>query len=210
MNLLIVGASRGIGLRLLVQALGCGHAVTAFSRHPEQIVATHPRLRKVKGNVLDPEAMAAALAGQDAAVCAIGKKMPWDAPPDLFSRGTECLLQAMQQTGVRRLVCVTGIGAGETRGHGGVLFDRLFFPLLLSRMYADKDRQEALVRASATDWTLVRPGVLTDGPLTGDYRALTDLKGVTARAIARADVANFILEALEHRRWIHEAPLLTR
>lgn len=210
MNLLVIGASRGIGLRLVVQALGGGHRVTAFARHPEAIVAVHERLKKVRGNVLDPEALRAALDGQDAVVVVLGKKTPWDAPPDLFSRGTQMVLDAMALAGVTRLVCVTGIGAGDTRGHGGLLYDGLMLPLLLSKMYADKDRQEALVRASSIDWTLVRPGFLTDGPLTGDYRALTDLKGVKAGSIARADVAHFILDALEHHRWIGEAPLLTR
>lgn len=210
MNILIIGASRGIGQRVVVQALGNGHHVTAFARHPEHLIATHARLRKVKGNVLDPAALDDALAGQDAVVCTLGKKTPWEPPPDLFSRGTDLLLQAMARSGVRRLVCVTGIGAGETRGHGGLLYDHVVFPLVLRRIYADKDRQEALVRASDTDWTLVRPGFLTDGPLTGDYRVLTDLAGIRAGAISRADVAHFIIDALVHGRCIGQAPLLTR
>ena len=78
---------------------------------------------------------------------------------------------------MRRLICVTGIGAGDSRGHGGFLYDRVIAPFLLKTIYQDKDRQEALIRASGTDWTMVRPGFLTNGPLTGKYRLLTDLTG---------------------------------
>lgn len=209
MNILIVGASRGIGLQLLLQALTAGHTVTALARHPERIVASHDRLRKVRCDILDEQCLTAALAGQDGVACTIGKKTPWEQRSDFFSRGTQTLLRAMRTAGVRRLVCVTGIGAGDSRGHGGVLYDRLFRPLLLKGVYDDKDRQEALIRASDTDWTVVRPGFLTNGPVTGNYKVLTDLAGVTAGRISRADVAHFMLQELASGRYIGRAPLLT-
>jgi putative NADH-flavin reductase len=115
----------------------------------------------------------------------------------------------MKKSGVRRLVCVTGIGAGDTRGHGGLLFDRLFFPLLLKAIYADKDRQESLIKASDVDWVIVRPGFLTNGPLTGRYRTMTNLSGVTAGRISRADVAHFILQQLVAPSHLRQTPLLT-
>jgi putative NADH-flavin reductase len=208
MKLLIVGASRGIGQQLVIQALSAGHDVTAFARHPERIVARHDRLRKVKGNVLDPLAIGDAIAGQDAVVCSLGQSTPWESPPDLFSRGTQLILDAMTSSGVRRLICVTGIGAGDSRGHGGVLYDRFLRGFMTKRMYDDKDRQEALIEASDTDWTIVRPGFLNNGPLTGEYRPLTELEGVTAGSISRADVAHFILQELATRRYLRRCPLL--
>ena len=208
-DILIVGASRGIGLQVVLQALTAGHTVTALARHPENIVASHDRLRKVRGDILDADSMAAAVAGQDAVVCTIGKKTPWDQRSDLFSRGTDTLLRAMRSAGVRRLVCVTGIGAGDSRGHGGFVYDTLFRSGLLKGMYDDKDRQEALIRASDTDWTIVRPGFLTNGPVTGNYKALTDLTGVTAGGISRADVAHFVLQELADNRYVRLSPLVT-
>jgi uncharacterized protein YbjT (DUF2867 family) len=102
----------------------------------------------------------------------------------------------MRQAQVHRLVCVTGIGAGDSRGHGGGLYDRIVLPLLLNSIYADKDRQEALVRASNVRWTLVRPGFLTNWPGTRRYRVSADLTGVTARKISRADVASYLLREM--------------
>ena len=81
--------------------------------------------------------------------------------------------------------------------------------MLLKTIYQDKDRQEALIRARETDWTIVRPGFLTNGPLTGKYRVISDLRGVTTNKISRADVAHFILEELAANRYLRQATLLT-
>jgi len=208
MNILIVGASRGIGRQLLEQALAAGHAVTALARVPVRVGTSDDRLRTVHGSVLDAATVGAVVTGQDAVCCTLGVRTPWE-QPTLFSDGTARLLEAMKKAGVRRLVCVTGIGAGDSRGHGGFLYDRIIYPLLARRVYEDKDRQEALIRASDTDWTIVRPGLLTNGPLTGSYRAPTDLTGVTAGKISRADVAHFILAELANGRYLKQTPLLT-
>jgi putative NADH-flavin reductase len=208
MNILIVGATRGVGQRLLEQALASGHAVTALARHPQKLAVRHARLRILKGDILDADAVTAAIAGQDAVCCTIGVRTPWE-QATVFSEGTRNLLQAMKKTGVRRLLCVTGIGAGNIKGHGGFIYDRIFYPLLLKGVYADKDRQESLIEASDVDWTIVRPGFLTNGPLTGNYRMLTDMTGITAGRISRADVAHFILKELESNRHLRQTPLLT-
>jgi putative NADH-flavin reductase len=208
MNILIVGATRGIGRELVDQALASGNSVTALARHPERLAAQHERLRKVRGDILEAESVSGAMAGQNAVCCAIGVRTPWE-QPGVFSKGTQRLIHAMKSNAVRRLICVTGIGAGDSKGHGGFLYDRVFFPLLLKSVYADKDAQEALIRAAGVDWTIVRPGFLTNGPLTRSYRVLTDLAGVTAGKISRADVAHFILEELLANRYLRQTPLLT-
>jgi putative NADH-flavin reductase len=208
MNLLIIGATRGIGLQLLDQALQAGHTVTGLVRDPQRFSKQHERLRVVKGDIRDPEAVQRATTGQEAVCITIGIGVTWR-PVTVFSQGTRNVLDAMGQHGVRRLICVTGIGAGDSKGHGGFFYDRIFNPLLLKTIYEDKDRQEALIQASDTDWTIVRPGILTNGPLTRKYRVITDLRGVTAGKISRADVAHFILEELAAPRYLGQTPLLT-
>ena len=208
MNILIVGATRGIGRQLLEQALASGHSITALVRNPRRLATQHARLRVIKGDILDSHSVALAMAGQDAVCCTIGVKAPW-IRVTVFSEGTKNLLQAMKLTGVKRLICVTGIGAGDSRGHGGFIYDYLFRPLLFKTVYADKDRQESLIKASDVDWTIVRPGFLTNGPLTKNYRTLTDMTGVTAGRISRADVAHFILDEIESKQYLRQTPLLT-
>ena len=97
---------------------------------------------------------------------------------------------------------ITGVGAGDSRGHGGFFYDRIILPLVLKRIYEDKDRQERLLRASEANWTIIRPGVLTNGARTGEYRVLTELVGVTLGHISREDVAHFMRSELE--RPLHE------
>jgi putative NADH-flavin reductase len=208
MKLLIIGATRGIGLQLLDQALRAGHEVTALVRRPEKLPGPREGLRVMQGDILDLATVRQAAAGQEALCLTIGIG-PSFRPVKVFSEGTKNVLEAMGEHGVRRLLAVTGIGAGDSKGHGGFFYDRLFNPLLLRTIYQDKDRQEALIRASDTDWTIVRPGILTNGPLTGIYRVITDLAGVTAGKISRADVAHFILAELAAPRYVGQTPLLT-
>lgn len=125
----------------------------------------------------------------------------------LFSESTRVLVDAMKAAGVRRLIAVTGLGAGNSRGHGGLLYDAGLF-LLLKRIYDDKDVQEQIIRRSGLDWTIVRPGLLTDGPATGRYRVLTDSKDWQAGTISRADVADFLVRQVDDRALIGATPLL--
>jgi len=208
MKLLIIGASRGIGLDLLEQALSAGHEVTALVRNPQSLAVSHENLRVVKGDILDKGSIEKALTGQDAVCVTIGIKVTRK-PVSIFSKGTKAVVEAMKNSSCRRLICVTGIGAGDSRGHGGFLYDHLFLPLFLRTIYEDKDRQEKIVRESGLDWVIVRPGFLTNGPRTGKYRALVDLKGVKAGKISRQDVADFILREATEMKYKGQTPLLT-
>ena len=208
MNLLLIGATRGIGLQLLEQALMAGHKVTALVRDPQKLKKENEGLKVIKGDILDLSAVEQAMAGQEAACCCIGVK-PTRKPVTVFSQGAQNVLQAMERSGVERLISVTGIGAGDSRGHGGFFYDRIFNPLLLKTIYEDKDREEAAIKASEVDWLIVRPGFLTNGPMRGRYRVLTDLTGVKAGKISRADVAHFILEQLASPGYYKQTPLLT-
>lgn len=207
MNILVIGATRGIGRQVVLQALTAGNQVTAMARRLVSL-PEGKRLRPVQGDILDEAAVQTAVAGQDAVVLTVACG-PGLTPVSLFSNGTAHVLRAMRHHGVDKLVCVTGIGAGDSRGHGGFFYDRIILPVLLRGMYADKERQERLVRDSGCDWVIVRPGFLTNGPLTKTYSVYTHLAGVRAGRISRADVAHFILGQLEHMHHRHTTPLVT-
>ena len=127
----------------------------------------------------------------------------------LLSTTTRALVNAMKAEHVPRLVCITGIGAGDSAGHGGFLFDNLIFPLLLRKVYADKNRQEAIVKDSGLDWVLVRPSVLNDKHGRDTIRTLTDLSDFHGGTISREDVARFVLDQLRGDAWLHRSPLIT-
>jgi len=207
MKVLILGATGSIGRHLVPQALALGHEVTALVRDPSKLEARHKRLRVVTGDALDPAAVAAAVRGQDAVIFSLGRSNH-RAPTTMYSDATRILIRAMETHGVRRLVCITGIGAGDSRGHGGFLYDRIIFPWFTKETYIDKDRQEALIQDSSLDWIIVRPASFTNGPQRGNLRVLTGLKGVTIRSISRADAAAFVLTQLRSDKYLRKTPLV--
>ena len=208
MNVLIIGASRGIGLEVLKLALDYNHLVTALVRYPEKLNVEDDKLWLEKGDILDVGSISHVLKDQDVVCCTIGINPTFN-KVTVFSEGTKNLIQEMKKAGVKRLICVTGIGGGDSKGHGGFLYDKLINPLILGRIYEDKDRQESIVKASDIEWIIVRPGFLTNGKLTKDYKVFIDLKRVTAGKISRKDVAHFIINQFETNEYLGKTPLLT-
>ncbi len=207
MKILIVGATGPTGNELVKQAVALGHSVSALARKPE---ATQlPAAVKVfRGDILNPTSLIAPVAAQDAVISSLGSALSRK-PTTLLSGGTRNLVSAMRQSGVRRLICITGIGAGDSKGHGGFFYDSIIQPLLLNEIYKDKTRQEEVVAESGLDWTLVRPAALTNGARTGQVKAFTDLRGVTVGKIGRADVAAWILARLSEPSTIRQTYTIT-
>lgn len=205
MKVVVFGASGGTGLEVLKQALAAGHEVLAFVRPAAPLPLAHPRLRRCEGSVFDPQAVSRAVGGQDAVVCALGAKGV--ARTTVRAEGTKTIVAAMQQRAVRRLVVVSTLGAGESWRQLSSL-QRALFALLLRHAKADHDEQEAAVRASNLEWTLVRPGELTNKLSTGRYALSTDGRG-GARRISRADVADVIVRALAEHSFVHQAVAVT-
>jgi uncharacterized protein YbjT (DUF2867 family) len=208
-RILVIGATGGTGREVVRQALERGHQVNALVRSAASAAPLLPGADIIEGDARDGEAVAKALAGCVGVICALGTKLSLLHKETLLSEATRVLIDAMQKQGTTRLVCITGIGAGDSHGHGGFLYDRIAQPLLLSSTYHDKDRQEDEIRNSGLDWTIVRPTNLTDGPVTDNIRALTDLTDFHGGSIARADVARFLVTELEERRWAGKSPVIT-
>jgi putative NADH-flavin reductase len=210
-KVLVIGASRGVGLETLRAALRAGHSVRALARSVSSIRLQDTALDKVSGDALDRDTIRNALQDVDVVIQTLGVHFSprvLFVGTTLFSGSTRILVDAMNAAGVKRLITVTGFGAGDSRGHGGLLYDVILFPLLLKRVYDDKDVQEQIVKRSGLDWTIVRPGLLTDGPATGRYRVLTASKDWRAGTISRADVADFLVRQVGDRALIGTTPLL--
>jgi len=208
MKIVIIGATRGIGKALLETALGDNCEVTVLARMPEKITISHPRLRVVQGDALDVASIVNAADGQDALCSCIGVPITFK-QVDLFSSAARNILVAVKQNTGQKYIAVTGIGAGDSEGHGGFLYDRIFKPLLLNTIYADKNREEEIIRRSGVDWLIVRPAGLTNGRRTGHYHVFNDMHGVTAKRISRLDVADFILKQLKNPTQFGKTPLIT-
>jgi putative NADH-flavin reductase len=211
MRILVMGASSGIGAQVVRAAAARGHEVRAMARGIDP-GAVRPGVENLRGDATDPDDVARAVAGVDAVVQALGVRESVATllrPVTLFSTATEVLVPAMRAAGVPRLVAITGFGAGDSR-RALSLPERLGHDLILGRVYADKTRQEELVKASALDWTIVRPTILTDGPAGGRYEVLDEPERWRNGLISRRDVAAFVVDMLERGAFTGRDVVVTR
>jgi putative NADH-flavin reductase len=200
MHIALFGATGGTGQQILAQALEQGHRVTALVRDPSKL-SERTGLTKVVGDALDQSAATACVSGADAVVCVLGSHGGRD---PIEARGTGRILDAMRETGVRRIVVVTSLGVGDSREQLPWFF-RVIMELTLKAVLAAKEEQERLVKTSGLDWIIIRPGGLTDGPKTGTYRFGVD-RSLKSGRIARADVADFVLRQLNDDTFLRQTP----
>jgi putative NADH-flavin reductase len=185
--------------------------VRAFARSARRIRIDDPKLEKIPSDALQMDTVRRALTGIDVVIQSLGVSAGPEIilkPTRLFSTATRVLVTAMEEAQVRRLICVTGFGAGDSRGRGGFLYNAAFH-LLVGRIYDDKDVQERIVRRSKLDWVIARPVILTNGPKTSAYRALVDPRDWTCGFISRADVADFLVKQIDDDAFRHKTPVLT-
>ena len=209
-RVLVIGGSRGIGLEVVRQAVRSGYAVRALARSADRIPGTGPNLDKRVGSAINADDVAAALPGMDAVVMTLGVRLGPETllgPVRLFSAATRSVVLAMERAGIRRLICITGFGAGDSRSAVGCV-ESIPFRLLLGRAYADKDLQERIIQDSRLDWTIVRPVLLVHGPRTGCYEALGSPQEWRNGIISRADVADFLIKQIDSKGWLRQSPVL--
>ena len=216
MKLTIFAATGGIGRHALEQALAAGHDVTAVVRNPNKLSA---QVRSVTADLAaaDPAALESAAAGADAVLSGLGPRSASEA--GIASQGTQAIVQAMQATGVRRIVVVSAAPIATVPSPGrpkpprhdpgdGFFMRTLLSPLTKAafrKHYADLALMEDILRDSGLDWTVVRPPRLTDKPLTGTYRTAYGRNLRRGFLVSRADVAQLMLRVLEQPETIKQA-----
>ncbi len=209
MKLAIIGASRGIGRKAVDEALERGHQVRAMSRNGLDLEAEG--LEVMEGDATNEVDVFNAIDGCDAVILTLG--VPRDArvlkKTTLFSDATRVLIEQMEKAGIKRLLTVTGFGAGDSAEKLSTP-ERLTQKAFLGRAYADKDLQEQLIRDSDLDWTIARPGILSDNRKSGAYKVLTEKAEWRNGLISRADVADFLVTAAEGSEMAGKTPALQR
>jgi putative NADH-flavin reductase len=202
MKIVVFGGTGSVGRQVVEQAVEEGHEVTVVTRDRAAVEEHHPRLHAEEGSVFDVGAIAPVIAGHDAVIVTLGGGRKGG----VRGRGTGAIIEAMKQTGVRRLIVQSTLGVGDSRGNLNFFWRVPMFGMLLRSAYADHVEQEALTRASGLDWTIVRPGAFTDGPRTGTYRSGFGPHERTNLKISRADVAEFLLAQLTDDTWLRRTP----
>lgn len=211
MLIAVVGASRGIGRKVVDYALDRGHQVRGIARSAETMRIDASAFTAMPGDATDPHLLAEALSGVDAVILSLGVPRDLRAlqPTTLFSSATQVLIPAMEDAGVKRLLAVTGFGAGDSYASLSTL-EKIGFRIFLGRAYADKAVQEDLIRGSSLDWTIARPGILNDNKMSAKYQVLEAPETWRQGIISRADVAHFLVHAAEDGSYIRQTPALQR
>jgi putative NADH-flavin reductase len=168
----------------------------------------HDNLNNLKGDITDSNTFNNLVGGKSAIISTIGLK-PSSNDVTVYSQGIKNVLAAGKDAGTNRIVTVTGIGAGDSKGHGGIFYDRILNPLLLKTDYADKTRQEKILKSSDSQWTIVRPGFLVDEASEKAYRVLDKTDGLVSGSISRADVAHFLLASVEQNTYVQQTVFLS-
>ena len=208
MKIVVFGASRGTGLKIVEQALEAGHTVTAFVRSPEKFSLKHPNLIVFKGNSLDADTVEKAIAGQDAVISALGPTRP--PVPGMMETSAKNIVAAMKKHGVRRLISTTGAGVRQPEDRPK-LSDHVIsalLNLLAKSVVLDSAANVRVIQNSDLDWTVVRFPRLVDGERTGKARP-GYVNRVSSTKLSRADAADLVLEELVENKWLRKLPLIS-
>ena len=203
MKLIIFGATGKTGQHVWRQAVARGHEVTVFTRSASRIDADPPNLHVAVGDVTNGPTVADAVAGQDAAIVVLGSNGLRD--KTTLAAGTRNIVDAMGRGGVERLVVLSAAGVGDSWGQISLLA-RVMFKTMLRNIYADHAAQEAVVKGSGLNWTIVRAAILKDEPASGKYTV-----GNSGRVnhINRADVADFLVKQVDDPAYRKQAVSVT-
>jgi uncharacterized protein YbjT (DUF2867 family) len=206
MRILVLGASQGTGALAVRAGLDQGHEMTAFARSPQKLELEHPRLKKVRGDFHQSASVRAAVPGHDAVIVTASATSlsTLREVPNYFSLGTGYAIEAMKDSGVKRLAVLSALGTGPSRSLLNPVIRLAVVDFVLKAPFADHARQEEQVRASGLEWVVARPGRLTNGPARRRYKKTAALERVPS-SISRADVADFLIEACVVPTWVGQA-----
>lgn len=203
MKIVIFGASGRTGILTVYQALEKGYEVTAFTRKSASVTITHKNIRIIEGDILEYEKVKQAVEGQDAVISTLGVSS--NKKNTILSDGTVNIIRAMNETGVKRFICMSSIGI--LKDDGGFWFGKLFLPLFLKNEFDDKKRQMHLIKSSDLEWVIIRPVSLTQSPKTGKYK-IYDYKPGSSK-IPRSDVADFMLKLVTDKKYDRQMPAIS-
>jgi putative NADH-flavin reductase len=208
MKVLVFGASGGVGLQVVKQALEAGHLVTAFVRSPDKLGVNHTNLTVFKGDSTYVTAVEKAITGQEAVISTLSPTRP--PVPHMMKTSAENIVAGMKKHGIRRLISTTGAGVRQPEDQPKFA-DRFFgilLNLLAKEVMMDSAENVKVIQASGLDWTVVRFPRLMDGEHTGKYQA-GYIGKASGMQISRADGADFILKELAEKKWLRKLPLVS-
>jgi putative NADH-flavin reductase len=206
MKIAIFGADGRTGRYVVKEALSRGHIVTGSSRNTSD-VNSNKQLTYIACDVLDAKSVEKVIYGCDVVVSVIGHVK--NSPEFVQSEGITNIINSMEKLGVRRLISLTGTGV-RFPGDKITLVDRflnLSIGIIDPKRIADGKKHVEILKESMLDWTIIRVLKLQN---TKPSEFILRENGPTKNYVSRQDVAKAILDVLEGKSYVREAPILSK
>lgn len=205
MKLVVFGASGKTGGLVIEEALASGHDVIAYVRTPESVKRVHPNLKVVVGQLNEKDKLKSVITGVDACISTLGGSSLTKHSPAIME-GIDNIVGLMEEANVKRFIYLSSIGAGNSRKYMPQPVRFFVADLMLRVPLADHNANENRITQSKLEWTIIRPGGLTNGAKSENLKhgtEYTKLKGNLS--ISRASVAAFIVSQLSNNTWLNKS-----
>lgn len=214
-KILLLGATGRTGNEVLRLSLRLGYQVNILIRDKSKLNYDHNNLLIFEGDTRSYSDLCRAASGCDICISCLNisrnSDFPWAAlrtPKDYLSVTMQNLIKICKEKDIERLVFTSAWGVGDSRPYIPGWFAWFIDNSNLSPAYLEHERQEALVRNSGLDWTIVRPVVLTNRQTFKTPKAILNFEQKPALTISRKETAQFILATLEDEKYVHTAPVI--
>jgi len=209
MKIAFFGASGTVGQRVLRAAVDRGIEVKALVRTPQKLGSMADEIEVIQGDYFDGEKVSETIAGTDAVLSTLGPPVGWghSVTPQDFEDGMRSVVRGMEEEGIRRIVALSS--SATTYAGESLTLERKFFRLILSVhspvMTPAKERELAVLMASDTDWTSIRPPMITDS-VSGALRL--DEHDKQGARVNTAQLVDLMLDSITSKEWSGKAPFV--
>jgi putative NADH-flavin reductase len=208
MHITIFGATGKTGKFVVREALRRGHVVTAFVRTPSKLEDLDNKVKVIQGDVEEYAKVQSAIQGADAVISTLGHVK--GSKPSFQTEAIQHIIKAMHESGVRRLIDLTGAGVAA-EGDNPKFMDNMMTKLLAIVSPAriqDGLTHSGLIKVSDLDWTIVRTPVQTNSEST-EYKVGKVGDAGLSLMSPRGAIAKFMIDILEQGSYIRELPVVT-
>ncbi|QPH55109.1 NAD(P)-dependent oxidoreductase [Pontivivens ytuae] len=208
-RILVLGATGDTGKLVVEAARHRGLKVNAAARDPGDIETTDAEVRPVAVDVMEPRGLPEALNGVDAVISTLGvgnDPATLASPPPLYTDGHMNVVNAMEDAGLDRLICVSALWS---RGNDyGPLWFRAGPVMALTRVYSQMRAMERQLGAHPKlRFTAVRAGYLQDDAIDSPPpEPHADRAPEGCWLTRRADLAEFLVTCAVEETWIRKCP----
>jgi nucleoside-diphosphate-sugar epimerase len=205
-SVIVFGGTGSIGKLVVKSLIKMNAQVKIFTRNSPKEEGFE-KSTYIVGNVLEYRSVEEAIAVDDTIVISLGFN---NSAINTMSKGTENILKAMKAKSCDRVICLSAHGAGESWDDMPDSFKEMVHSdVVLSASFKDHTIQEALLKTSDFDWTIVRPTEVIDALIPGKKYIVNGFSDDLIFQICKYDVADFIASEVVNPKYSKKVAMIT-